>query len=143
MDASWGIVIVSIVGTLGTVVGVILTNRHAFKLADAQRKSEAKAYRRDKLLLAFTTYLDTISQLDAFWEGTLGSGPEFLRDLRGSLMRKEVALAALSDGAVALAARAVTLAYAEAAPSIPRSNPELGGMRDRLTEAVREALLDA
>lgn len=130
MDATWGVVIVAVVGVAGTVLASLIQNQHARTIGREQRGHESALARR---IAAHDAYLAMMSAVEEVEQaGYLG-----LRTER-QLARLRVCHA---DVAVRfppkVAAASHALADAYSAERVPANRDEL---KDEFTEAVRDAL---
>lgn len=143
MDATWGVVIVAVVGVAGTLIGSVLQSRHARKLAREQRNHEVSDARNDALLSAYLSFveaMDAIERVREAWvltdidETTKGR----LADARFRLRLRESAMVVHAPAPVASAARALVDAYC--AWEFYEPDPDQQAMKDRLANEIRCAL---
>ena len=139
MDSSWGIVIVAVVSSIGTVVGVKMANGHSAKLAADQRRADATTQQRARLMEAFTAYMAAVERVEAsFWRDLTLEG---YSELRLGLDVRETHLSVMGNPAIATAARELSTQYGTSAP-LPNPDPERQRLKDHLTETVRTALME-
>lgn len=141
MDATWGVVIVSVVGVLGTVAAAWITAYYSKKQTDAERAHATGKAQRAELMAHAMAFFAQIVVLDEVLRSRMDSDEEWSRldKARSDLSLLESSLALVAPSDVAVSARQIVTAYVVEGPAVANV---IQPLRDDLINKLRAAVVE-